>query len=105
MNEPGTNTVGSQESATVLFGHPVNVAVSEMAVTWAVRRALNALYRRATGRPVPTARDPDIPFRRIVLWAAGAAAAVAAADVVVDRPVLRAPITEHSGAGQRELDI
>jgi hypothetical protein len=75
--------------ASAQFDNPVKVAVLEMVVTWAVRRTLNVSYRRAIGRPVPTARDPDVPFRRIVLWAAVAAAAVAAAHVVVDRVVLR----------------
>jgi hypothetical protein len=95
MDEPRTSSGDSQESATALFGHLVKVAVSETAVTWAVRRALDAGYRRATGRPIPSAREPDVAFGRIVLWAVIAAAAVAAADVVVDRVVLRPKQPNH----------
>ena len=89
MDEPRTTSGACRKFGAAQFGHPMKVTVSEMAVTWAVRKALDAGYRRATGRPIPTARETDIAFRRIVLWAAIAAAAVAAADVVVDRVVLR----------------
>ena len=61
----------------------------EAAASWAVRRALESGYHRATGAALPTARDRDVPFRRIVVWAAVSAAAVAVANVVVDRVVLR----------------
>ncbi len=63
--------------------------LGEAAASWAVRRALESGYHRATGAALPTARDRDVPFRRIVVWAAVSAAAVAVANVVVDRVVLR----------------
>jgi hypothetical protein len=65
------------------------VAIMEMATTWAVRTALDSGFRRATGHSPPTARDPDVPYRRIIAWAAMTAAAVTAADIVADRVVLR----------------
>ena len=69
-------------------GH-VKVAVLESAATWAVRRTLESAYHIATGREPPTARDRDVPFRRILAWAAATAAAVAVANVAVDRFALR----------------
>jgi hypothetical protein len=65
------------------------IAVVEMAVTWLVRRMLDLAFQRATGHEPPTARDRGVPFRRIMAWAAVTAAAVAAADVIADRVVLR----------------
>ena len=64
----------------------VQIAVVQMVATWAVQRALSFGYRRLTGRDEPTARDADVPLRRILAWAAASAAA---ANVVVDRLVLR----------------
>ena len=67
----------------------VKVAVLESAASWAVRRTLESAYQVATGRKPPTARDRDVPFRRILAWAAATAAAVAVANVAVDRFALR----------------
>jgi hypothetical protein len=47
MDEPRTSSGDSQESATALFGHLVKVAVSETAVTWAVRRACRVPRNRS----------------------------------------------------------
>jgi hypothetical protein len=74
--------------------HPVQVQavevwIGEAAATWAVRRTLELGYRHATGSALPTARDRDVPLRRILVWAAVSAAAVAVANVVVDRVALR----------------
>jgi multisubunit Na+/H+ antiporter MnhE subunit len=63
--------------------------LAEVAATWAVRRALETGYHRVTGNVLPTARDRDVPLRRALLWAAVTAAAVAAANVAVDRVLLR----------------
>ena len=54
---------------------------------WCARRSTPA-----SGVPrgtLPTARDPDVPYRRIIAWAAMTAAAVTAADIAADRLVLR----------------
>jgi hypothetical protein len=67
----------------------VKVAGLESAASWAVRRTLESAYHATTGREPPTARDRDVPFRRVVAWAAVTAAAVAMANVAVDRFVLR----------------
>ena len=56
---------------------------------WAVRRALDSGFRRATGRPAPTASDLNVLPGRILLWAAVTAVAVAAINVAVDRVMLR----------------
>ena len=69
-------------------GH-VKVAVLESAATWAVRRTLESAYHVATGREPPTARDRDVPFGQVLAWAAAMAAAVAMANVAVDRFALR----------------
>ena len=65
------------------------IAIMEMAATWVVRTALDSGFRRATGNSPPTARDPDVPYRRIIAWAAMTAAAVTAADIAADRLILR----------------
>lgn len=63
--------------------------VLEAAATWAVRRALESGYHQVTGRPLPTARDRATPFRQVLVWVTVKAAAIAAADVIVDQVVLR----------------
>jgi hypothetical protein len=96
MDEPSTSSGDSQKTAPAQFGHPVTVAVSQVAVTRAVRRASTRATAALRDGRFPTARDPHVPFRRIVLWAA-----VAAADVAVDRACCdpNSPNTWRSGAG------
>jgi hypothetical protein len=53
--------------------------------TWAVQKGLSAAYTKATGHQPPRANDPDASLRRIILWAATTAVAVAVVNVVVDR--------------------
>jgi hypothetical protein len=79
LDEPQTNQVIQA----------VKVAVTEMAATWVARRALDFGFHRVTGHAPPTARDRDVPYRRIMAWAAVTAAAVAAANPVADRAALR----------------
>jgi len=67
----------------------LRVMVVQMAATWAVQQALQLGYRRITGRTMPSALDSDVPLHRIFRWAAVSAAAVAVANVAVDRLVLR----------------
>jgi hypothetical protein len=67
----------------------IGIAVLQMVVTWAVQRAMSSGYRTLTGREEPTARDATVPFRRVIVWAAASAAAVAVSNVAVDRLVLR----------------
>jgi Protein of unknown function (DUF4235) len=88
--------ITNQDVPSVLLGddretprQAVEIALVGMATTWAVQHALTFGYRRLTGRDAPTARDADAPMRRILAWAAASAAAVAVANVVVDRVVLR----------------
>ena len=72
-------------------GWPAKLAAPLVAGTavWAVRRALDSVYRRATGHSAPNAGDPQAPLRKIVIWAGVTAAAVSAVNVVVDRTILR----------------
>jgi len=72
------------------------VWVAEAIATWAVHRVLESGYTLVTGRVPPTARDRTVPFRRVVVWAALSAAAVAIADVAADRFVLRAESPEST---------
>jgi hypothetical protein len=67
----------------------IKIAVVESVASWLVRRAMESGYRKATGQAPPTARDQAAPLRRILVWAAVSAAAVAVANVVADRVVLR----------------
>ena len=83
---PSRAGVGGRGAAQL---QAAKIWLGEAAASWAVRRALESGYHRATGAVLPTARDRDVPFRRIVVWAAVSAAAVAVANVVVDRVVLR----------------
>ena len=86
MTEQSTNQDGLGHSGV---GVAVKIAISESAASWVVRRSLESGYHRATGHLPPTARDRNVPFRRILVWAAVSAAAVAVANVAVDRFVLR----------------
>jgi Protein of unknown function (DUF4235) len=53
--------------------------------TWAVQKGLSAVYTKTTGHQPPRANDPDASLRRIVVWAATTAVAVAVVNVVIDR--------------------
>ncbi len=85
----GITDAGRIAARETAHAQAAKVWLGEAAASWAVRRALESGYHRATGAALPTARDRDVPFRRIVVWAAVSAAAVAVANVVVDRVVLR----------------
>src|SRR5262249_47655589 len=63
----------------------VKIAVAEAVATYLVRRALESGHRRLTGRPLPTARDRDVPFRQVMVWASVTGAALSAATVLVDQ--------------------
>ena len=76
-------------------GQAVKVSVSEMGSTWVVRRSLEFAYRRVTGRELPTARDRNVPFRQVIVWASVTAAAIAAANVMADRLALRPKVQKN----------
>ncbi len=59
--------------------------VLAIGATWAVRKALEMAYTARTGHRPPRASDPDESMRRIIIWAATTAVAVAVVNVVVDR--------------------
>jgi hypothetical protein len=81
----------SNEAMTVhdRAAQAVKFAAFEAAATYVARRSLEIGYRRATGRELPTARDRDVPFRQVLVWATVTAAALSATTVVVDHFVLR----------------
>ena len=83
---PGTSPSSTQGDGLRMT---VKIAVVESVASWLVRRAMESGYRKATGQAPPTARDQGAPLRRILVWAAVSAAAVAVANVVADRVVLR----------------
>lgn len=56
-----------------------------LGAAWAVRKAMETAYERSTGTKPPHAGDPDASMRRIILWAASTAAAIAIVNVAIDR--------------------
>ena len=42
-------------------------------------------YRSATGREPPTARNRNVPFRQVLVWATVTGAALTAVTVIVDQ--------------------
>jgi hypothetical protein len=63
--------------------------VAAIAVTLVVRKAISAGYQKATGHPMPEARDPQVPFLRALAWTAVITTTVAVAEVAVYRAVNR----------------
>lgn len=56
-----------------------------LGAAWAVQKALETVYVKVTGTRPPHAGDPDASMRRILMWAAATAAAVAVVNVAIDR--------------------
>lgn len=56
-----------------------------LGAAWAVQKVLAEIYERTTGTKPPHAGDPDVSMRRILIWAATTAAAVAVVNVAIDR--------------------
>lgn len=63
--------------------------LAAIGATWGVRKALDSAYHKASGGPPPRANDPDESLRRVLLWAAVSAAALAIVNVVIDRATAR----------------
>lgn len=74
--------------------HAVHVAAA-----WSVRMVLDASYHFVTGQGPPSARDRDVPLRRILTWTAISAAALAVTNVVVDRAFLPPSASEAVSPG------
>lgn len=87
--ETGTSTVRFSEMLSSPQGQEVRIWLAEAAAGWVVRRGLEWGYHFFTGLDLPTGRSLDVPFRRVVLWAAVTAVALSVANVVVDQRVLR----------------
>lgn len=79
----------AMEPAEDLVEQPTFVKVAgplvALGAAWAVRAAMEKAYTAATGSAPPRASDRSVPLRKVLLWAAATAAAVAVANVVVDR--------------------
>jgi hypothetical protein len=86
---PGVTAHGGNGLDIGAVRQAMKVAALEGASTYVVHRALEFGYRRATGRELPTARDRNVPFRQVLVWATVTAAAVTAATVIVDQVALR----------------
>lgn len=96
MSEPSTRD--EPDAATHEAAHPSPPAgaaakllapAASLAATWGVRKAMDSAYRRSTGTPPPRAGDPEASLRKVLLWAAVTAAALAVANVLIDRVAAR----------------
>jgi hypothetical protein len=63
--------------------------LAEIGAMWGVRKALDSVYRRSTGSEPPRAHDPEASLRKVLMWAAVSAAALAVVNVVIDRVTAR----------------
>ena len=72
--------------ARILRGAEVHAV--HVAAAWSVRTLLDAGYHIVFGHGPPSARDRDVPLRKILVWTGVSAAALAVANVVVDRALL-----------------
>jgi hypothetical protein len=63
--------------------------LAAMAATWAVRKTLDAGYKRFKGHAAPSPHDPQVSFGSALVWATITAAAAAAVEVAVFRVVAR----------------
>lgn len=63
--------------------------LAAMAATWAVRKTLDAGYKRLNGHAAPSPHDPKVSFGSALVWATITAAAAAAVEVAVFRIVSR----------------
>jgi hypothetical protein len=84
------------QTAEVSRGAQVAAPIVAGVATWAARKAMDSGFRRATGRPAPTASDLNILPGRIVLWAAVTAVVVTAINVAVDRVMLRPKVRSNT---------
>lgn len=78
-------------------GPMLHVAATLMAfgATSIVRRAMDAGYRRATGRPTPSPTDGTSGILRTVAWAAVTAATAAVVEVAILRAMEGSRRTPH----------
>ena len=72
-------------------GIPAKVVgpLAALGAAWAVRKAMDGAYRKKTGSEPPNAGDPEASIKRVLLWAAATAAALAVVKVAVDRATSR----------------
>lgn len=61
------------------------VPVLTIGAAFVIRKAMDAAYEKATGHHPPRPTDPDASLRRVIVYAAATAAAVAVANVVIGR--------------------
>lgn len=85
-----TQTAARAAGATPSHGLAKLVGpIAGLGAIWGVRKALDTAYRLSTGSEPPRASDPEQSLRRVVVWAAVSAAALAAVTVVIDRSTAR----------------
>lgn len=60
------------------------VPIAVMGATWAVRRAMDSAYHRATGDS-PPAKDSNTSLTRALTWAISTAVVIAAIEVIISR--------------------
>jgi len=100
MATPGANSQRRlPRSRTARIVQAGEAHVVHVAAAWSVRMALDASYHLVTGHGPPSARDRDVPVRRILAWTAISAAALAVTNVVVDRAFLPSSASEAVSQG------
>lgn len=63
--------------------------LAAVAVTMVVRKAVNTIYEKSTGRPAPLPRDPHVSVWRAIAWTAVITTTAAVAEVLAYRAVNR----------------
>ena len=84
----GTNDGGHTHSA-----HPVlrmTAPLVALGATWAVSKALNAVYRGVTGQEPPVAEDRNVSFGRVLTWTVVTATTAAVIQMVIYRAAAQA---------------
>jgi hypothetical protein len=80
---------GSAEQSSGGMTAKVVGPLAAVGAAWAVRKVMDGAYRKQTGAEPPKAGDPEESLKRILLWAAATAAALAVVKVAVDRATSR----------------
>ncbi len=96
MSTDDTQIPGSVDGELVEASTAAKLAAPFLALgaAWAVRKAMEAVYVRSTGTRPPNAGDPDASMRRVIIWAASTAAAIAIINVAIDRMTAPTRVTD-----------
>ncbi len=87
-NQPDENAMGTSEDVELIeapMAAKVAAPLIALAATWVVRQVMERGYTRITGTKPPHASDREQSLRRVIIWAATTAAAMAVVTVAIDR--------------------